>query len=291
MKKVLIFALVCLLAIGCIFTTGCGNKVKIGVQSGTTGELYLNGDADMELPGYKNIDCKPYNNGGLAVQAMLNNQIDYVIIDNEPAKQLVANNPDKIKIIDIALTREEYAFGVDKNQPELLTSVNSIIAEIKADGTLEALFDKYAPLVYDEDGNVISGDENIEGVESANEDTSNTAGQLVVATNAAFAPYEYKKGNKFAGIDMEIAKLIADRLGLELVIKDMDFEAVVTSVGKGGVDIAMAGLSVTATRKQSVNFSASYYEGAYQVLVVKKDNTEFDNCQTKADVENILKNK
>ena len=115
--------------------------------------------------------------------------------------------------------------------------------------------------------------------------------QLVVSTNAAFAPYEYKKGDQYCGIDMEIAKMIADKLGLELVIEDMDFDAVVTSVGKNGVDIAMAGLSVTETRKQSVNFSDAYYEGAYQVLLVKKSNTEFDACKTKADVEKILKAK
>ena len=71
----------------------------------------------------------------------------------------------------------------------------------------------------------------------------------------------------------------------------MDFDAVVTSVGKNCVDIAMAGLSVTATRKQSVNFTDSYYSGAYQVLVVKADNTEFDNCTTKEQIESILKSK
>ena len=90
---------------------------------------------------------------------------------------------------------------------------------------------------------------------------------------------------------MEIAKLLADELGMELVIEDMDFDAVVTSVGKNNVDLAMAGLTVTASREQSVTFSDAYYEGAYQVLLVKKDNTEFDACKTKEDVEAILKNK
>ena len=245
----------------------------------------------MMLDGFSNIECKAYNNGGLAVKAMLDGQIQYVIIDNEPASMLVDQNPGKIKIIDVALTTEEYAFGVDKAQPELLASINEIIAEIKANGTLDAIFDKYANLEYDDEGNVIGGDEDIVSITSADKDASNQAGQLVVATNAAFAPYEYKKGDKFVGIDMEIAKLIADELNLELVIEDMDFEAVVTSVGKNGVDVAMAGLSVTATRKQSVNFTDAYYEGAYQVLVVKADNTEFDNCTTKEQIEEILKGK
>ncbi len=292
MKKILALTLALVMLFGATLAlASCGPKCNIGVQRGTTGELYMNGNADMMFDGYKNIGCKAYDNGGLAVKAMIDGQIDYVVIDNEPAKKLVAQNPDKIKMIDIALSTEQYAFGVDKNQANLLASVNAIIAQIKEDGTLEALFEKYNSLEYNDDGEVIGGDENIVGIESAVKNNSNPAGQLVVATNAAFAPYEYKKGNLFAGIDMEIAKLIADELGLELVIEDMDFDAVVTSVGKNNIDIAMAGLSVTATRKQSVNFSDAYYDGAYQVLIVPKDNTEFDACTTKAQIEEILKAK
>lgn len=291
MKKVLISVLAVITALCCVFLTACsGNKVKIGVQQGTTGAEYLKGNADMEFAGYGNIECKEFANAGLAVEAMKNGQISYVIVDNEPAKQLAAKDSD-IKVIDIKLSSEEYAFGVDKNQSDLLTAVNSLLAEIKENGTLQDLFDKYDALVYDDDGNVIGGDENIVGIESATKDTSKAAQQLVVATETGFAPFEYKNGNKFYGIDMEIAKLLADKLDLELVIEDMDFDAVVTSVGKNGVDLAAAGLTVTATRKESVNFSNSYYTDAYQVLVVKKDNTEFDDCKTKADVEEILKKK
>lgn len=291
-KKILMMLVVISVVAAIALSLTACNKYdyKIGVQSGTTGEFYVKGNADMELPGFSNVECKSFNNGGLAVKAMLEGQVDYVIIDNEPAQELVKKT-EGIKIIDIPLTTEEYAFGVDKNQAALLTSVNALIAKIKADGTLDALFAKYNALEYDDEGEVIGGDEDIVGIASAVKDTSNAAGQLVVATNAAFAPYEYKKGNLFAGIDMEIAKMIADELELELVIEDMDFEAVVTSVGKNGVDIAMAGLSVTATRKQTVNFSDSYYQGAYQVLVVKSDETKFDNCKTKADVEALLKSK
>ena len=291
MKKITIAIVALMTALTCAFMVGCsGDKIKVGVQTGTTGEFYVKGNADMLFDGYENLECMPYSNGGLAVKAMLEGQVEYVIIDNGPAKQLVEQNKG-IKMIDIALSTEKYAFGVDKNQPELLASVNSFIAEIKGNGVLDALFAKYDALEYDDEGNVVGGDDTIEGVTSAAKNTGNAAGQLVVSTNASFAPYEYKKGDKFAGIDMEIAKMIADKLGLELVIEDMDFDAVVTSVGKNGVDIAMAGLTVTATRQQVVNFSDAYYEGAYQVILVKEDNTEFDACKTKEDVEAILKKK
>lgn len=291
MKKIMMVMTALLAAVFCLLATGCGeSKVKIGVQGGTTGEFYVKGDADMMFDGYPNMECMAYNNGGLAVNAMLNGQVDYVIIDNGPAAQLVGQIAG-VKMIDIALSTEQYAFGVDKNQPELLEAVNALIAEIKEDGTLDTLFAKYEGIEYDDNGSVVGGDEAIEGVTSAEKNDANADGQLVVATNAAFAPYEYKKGDKFAGIDMEIAQLLADKLGLELVIQDMDFDAVVTSVGKNNVDLAMAGLTVTATRKEAVNFSDPYYDGAYQVLIVKEDNTEFDACTTKEEIEAILKQK
>lgn len=116
-----------------------------------------------------------------------------------------------------------------------------------------------------------------EGIKSATYDPSKE--QIVVATNAAFAPFEYTVGDRFAGIDMEIAKGFADSLGQELVILDMEFDSVVTSVGKNGVDIAMAGLTVTEKRKESVNFTDTYHN-ASQMVIVKADDTTFDDCTT-----------
>ena len=102
-------------------------------------------------------------------------------------------------------------------------------------------------------------------------------------TNAAFNPFEYKEGDKFYGIDIEIMKLVADELNMELVIEDMEFDAVVMSVGKNGIDVAAAALTVNETRKESVNFSTTYYNAA-QVLIVLENNTAFDTCITADDV-------
>ncbi len=179
----------------------------------------------------------------------------------------------KVKVIDIELTSENYAFGVDKNQDDLLKSVNDFIAEIKSNGTFEEICNKYF------------GDGTPEPVTSATLD--NTKDQLLVATNAAFEPFEYTQGDKYLGIDMEIAKLLADKLGKELVIQNMDFDSVCLSVGLHKSDIAMAGLTINEKRKESVNFSDSYY-AASQKLVVANDNTEFDTCKTAEDVVNIL---
>ena len=94
--------------------------------------------------------------------------------------------------------------------------------------------------------------------------------KLVMATNAAFPPYESVEGNEIIGIDPEIAKLIADDIGRELVIEDMAFDSIIAAVQSGKADIAMAGLTVTEDRKQNINFSDPYTEAA-QVIVVKKD--------------------
>lgn len=92
--------------------------------------------------------------------------------------------------------------------------------------------------------------------------------KLVMATNAAFPPYEYKDGDKFVGIDVEIAQAIAAKLGMELVIEDVDFGAVLTGVAEGKYDMGMAGITVTDERKQNMDFSNTYATGI-QVIIVK----------------------
>ena len=180
----------------------------------------------------------------------------------------------KVKVIDIQLTQEEYAFGVEKDNDELLAKVNEYIAQIKKDGTFDTICNKYF------------GDGTPEGVTSAALDTSKD--QLVVATNAQFEPFEYMKGDTFYGIDMEIAAGLAKFLGKELVISNMDFDAVCLSVSQGKANIAMAGLTVKEDRKEYVTFSDKYYDAAQKLIVMDSD-TSFDSCKTVEDVENVLK--
>ncbi len=169
------------------------------------------------------------------------------------------------KVIGIDLTNENYAFGVDKAQPELLEKTNAFIDKILSDGTFDEICARYF------------GDGEPVLVKSAAKDSSKD--QLVVATNAAFEPFEYTVGDSYAGIDMEIAQLLAKELGKELVIDNMDFDAVCLSVGQHKCDIAMAGLTVNPDREASVTFSKTYYK-ASQKVVVKGDDTTFDDCKT-----------
>ena len=93
---------------------------------------------------------------------------------------------------------------------------------------------------------------------------------LVMATNATFPPYEYYDGESIVGIDAEIAQAIADKLGMELKIEDMEFNSIINAVQNGSVDFGMAGMTVTEDRLKSVDFSDSYATGV-QVVIVKED--------------------
>lgn len=191
---------------------------------------------------------------------------------------LAACNPtvaEAVKVVDIELTSEDYAFCVNKSNAELLAGANEFLAGIKADGTLEEIINSY-----------FNGNATFTYTNPASKD-----GCLVVATNAYFPPFEYFSGNKFAGVDMQIAKLLADHLGKPLYIDDMEFDSIIPSVQGSDqnhkADIGMAGLTVNATRLQQVSFTDSYYTSA-QVIIVKEGDTTFDNCTAAEEVEAIL---
>lgn len=93
--------------------------------------------------------------------------------------------------------------------------------------------------------------------------------KLVMATNAAFPPYEYVDGNDYAGIDVEIAGKIAEKLGMELEIEDIEFGSIIAGVQSGKFDMGMAGMTVTDERKESVDFSDTYATGVQSVIVAE----------------------
>ena len=209
---------------------------------------------------------------------MKNGNVDYVMCDKATATS-ICNTMTGVKYIDIALSTEFYAIAMDKKQPALNTSINQILESKSAE--IQAIIDKY-----------MAGDEaNYVGVDKGSKNSAKADEQLVVATNAEFPPWEFVDGDKYYGIDMEIAKMLADELGMELVIDDMAFESVVSSVGANGVDIAMSGITITNERKEIVNFSTSYYTESI-VLLCKADCTTFASSGTVVDILNVLcKNK
>ncbi len=116
---------------------------NIGVQTGTTGDLYCTDDYGQEF-------VKQFDNGPLAVAALLNGQVDCVVIDNEPAKNYVAAN-EGLKILDTAFANEDYAAALAKEDTELYEQVNTAIQELKEDGTIASIIEKYIPAEGSED--------------------------------------------------------------------------------------------------------------------------------------------
>ena len=116
------------------------NANMIGCQMGTTGYIYCSDT--VENGGYGEDHVTPYDDGAAAVQALLNDQVDAVVIDNMPAQEYVKANPG-LKILDTEYANEDYAIGVAKGNTALLDAINGALAELKADGTIQTIVDKY----------------------------------------------------------------------------------------------------------------------------------------------------
>lgn len=261
MKKLL--KSVAALAMTAAICTACASGVKpnevfsvadldgktIGVQLGTTGDIYSSDIADATIDRYKT--------GAEAVMALKQGKVDAVIIDNEPAKVFVEKNED-LTILEEEFAIEEYAIAIKKGNTELTEAINGALAELKSEGTLELIQKNWI------------GDEAGQYPYVTPEGTEYPNGKLVMATNAAFPPYEFKEGDNFAGIDVEIPGKIAEKLGMTLEIQDVEFGSIIGGVQTGKFDIGMAGMTVTDERLESVNFSKSYATGI-QVVIVNED--------------------
>ena len=223
----------------------------IGVQLGTTGDIYA---SDYEAEG---STIERYNKGNDAVQALKQGKIDCVIIDSQPALAFVEKNPE-LTILEEEFAVEEYAMCVAKENADLTAAINGALAELKADGTLDAIIANYI-------GDETKGQNpyvSPEGVDRSN-------GTLVMATNAAFEPYEFYEGETIVGIDADMAQAVCDKLGYELVIEDMEFDSIINAVQSGKADIGVAGMTVTEDHLKSIDFTDSYTT-ATQVIIVRK---------------------
>lgn len=229
----------------------------VGVQLGTTGDLLMSeevGEGEDKL-GIAGVE--QYNKAADAVQALLTNKIDAVCIDDQVAKNFVAANPDELTTLDTAFAEESYAIAVSKDNPDLTEQLNGAIAELKENGTLDAILDKYIAKVEGAEGYVSP-----EGTEYPN-------GTLVMATNAAFDPYEYIENGEIVGIDAEFAKALCDKLGYDLHIEDMEFDSIIAAVNSGKADFGMAGMTVTPERQEQIDFTDTYCTAAQSIIVLK----------------------
>lgn len=223
----------------------------IGVQLGTTGDIYA---SDYEAEG---STIERYNKAADAVQALKQGKIDCVIIDAQPAAAFVEKNDD-LTTLDEDFAVEDYAICVSKDNKALTEEINAALKELKADGVLDQIVANY-----------IGDDTKGTCPYESPADADHSKGKLIMATNAAFEPYEYYEGTEIVGIDAEMAKAICDKMGYDLQIDDMEFDAIISAVQSGKADFGAAGMTVTEDRLTSIDFTDSYATST-QVVIVRK---------------------
>lgn len=172
----------------------------------------------------------------------------------------------KLTILDTEYKVEDYAICVAKEKTDLLAKIDAALADLTADGTTKAIVDKY-----------------ISGTPNDLKFQQNAEGKplLVMATNAAFPPYEFFEGEKIVGIDAEMAAAIADKLDMKLQIDNMEFDSIIAAVQSGKADMGMAGMTVLPERLQNVSFSESYATGIQVVIVPEGSEIKSINDLTK----------
>ena len=254
----------CVLACAALFTlTSCKKKnavvingasdlegLKIGVQSGTTGETWVQENL-------KNVKLASFKSGIDAALDLANGSIDAVVLDELPAKEIVSRNP-KLKIVrDSVFTdnKEEYAIAVKKGNEVLLSAINATIASMKENGEYEKLVDAFMPA----DGQIVIPEITTD---------SNASSVIKLGTNATFPPFEYVEGD-IVGFDISMGEKIAADMGAKLEVVDMAFDSLIPALQSGAIDFIAAGMSVTEERKQNVDFSDSYF-ASEQVIIIRK---------------------
>lgn len=232
---------------------------RLAAQRGTTGQYV----AEDLLGDNASLLLTTYERYADAVTALRRGRARAVIMDEIPARRFMAA-VEGLEIMTEPLSEESYAIGFKKGNDELRASVDAALAELKADGTLDAIIAKYHEMFLSSDAITISP-------KDIDLNVGAKGGKLIVGTEAGFAPYELKVGDGHIGIDIEMCAAIAKKLGRELSIEDMNFDALPMAVSTGKVDMICAGITVTEERKENMDFSIDYIVGARQVALVRAD--------------------
>lgn len=222
---------------------------KIGVQTGTTGELFVQEEVEGAV-------ISSFKSGIDAALDLKNGAIDCVVLDELPAEEIVKRNPS-LKIIHdsyFAENKEEYAIAVKKGNSALLSKIDETINTMKKNGDYEALVNAFMPA----DGNIkIPASETLSG------------DKVILGTNASFPPFEYVEGKNIVGFDITMGEKIAKTAGKKLEVMDMAFDSLIPALQSGTIDFIAAGMSVTEERKKNVDFSVPYF-ASEQVIIVRK---------------------
>ncbi len=225
---------------------------SVGVQLGTTGDIYV---SDMETDG-SGTRVERFNKGNDAIQALKQGKIDAVVIDSQPAKAFVDANSD-LMMLDEEFVTEEYAICISKNNSSFTATVNEALTALINNGTIDNIINNYIGENPSKEAYIPT--------------SSGENGTLTIAVNAYFEPYEYYSNGKVSGIDIDISNAIADYLGMNLSVEDMEFDSIITAVSSGKVDMGISGITITEDRKKNIDFTIPYTTSKQVVIVRNND--------------------
>ncbi len=284
-KKLLMLALTLVLALGVMGLAGCGTDDvdepadngarviksvsdlvegdKIGVQSGTTGEIWAR--ENLEAQG---VEVVPYDDVLAAFAALQAADVVGVINDLPISQEIVADETRGVEVVQEIETGEQYGFAFNQQNTGLRDAVNWALAEVIADGTYAEIYEVWfgAPPMSIPEGE-FAGDR------PADEDiVTLTPGKIIVGSDTAYPPFEFVEGGETVGFDVDMMNAIGEKLGLEVEFLTYKFDALITDLQAGtSFDMVASAMTITEERAQSVDFSDPYINSNQSLAVVKTD--------------------
>ena len=232
---------------------------KVGVKTGTAAQRFLEKNKDKY--GYT---LKTFDTGDLMYNSLSAGDVD-AVMDDQPVIEYAINQGQNLKISMKGEAVGSFAFGVKKGSKHehLVTEFNDALAQMKEDGSLDEIINKWTSSKGSSDSAVP------ETSTPAGQKATPTKDKYVIASDSSFAPFVFQDdSNQYTGIDMELIKAIAKDQGFTVEVTNPGFDAAINSVQTGQADGIIAGMSVTDARKKTFDYSDPYYT-ANSILAVK----------------------
>ena len=241
----------------------------VGVKNGTAAQRFLESIKDKYGFTIKTFDTGDLMNNSLSTGAV------NAIMDDKPVIEYAINQGQDLSINMDGEAVGSFAFGVKKGSKYeyLVTEFNEALAQMKKDGSLDKIINKWT-----NSSKTSSQVTSLTSTTSAGQKATPVKSKYVIASDSSFAPFVFQNSsNQYTGIDMDLIKAIAKDQGFEIEITNPGFDAAINAVQSGQADGMIAGMSVTDARKETFDFSDSYYT-ANTILGVKESST-ISSCE------------
>lgn len=232
---------------------------KVGVKTGTAAQRFLEKNKDKY-----GFTLKTFDTGDLMYNSLSAGDVD-AVMDDQPVIEYAINQGQNLKISMKGEAVGSFAFGVKKGSKHehLVTEFNEALAQMKKDGSLDEIINKWTASKGSSDSAVP------ETSTPAGQKATPTKDKYIIASDSSFAPFVFQDdSNQYTGIDMELIKAIAKDQGFTVEVTNPGFDAAINSVQTGQADGIIAGMSVTDARKKTFDYSDPYYT-ANSILAIK----------------------